>query len=104
MQEELQEELAQELASYNIDPFVEGITDEQYSSVMSQLALRREAQLAGKTPEEQRRVHAMRNNMLWHLHTVSLPGLPPLTVSEFVWLSNLCFGFCWERLGPSKHS
>ena len=77
MQDELQEELAQELVSYNIDPMVEGLTDEQYTDAMGELGRRREALLAGKGPEEQRRIHAMRNNILWHLHTVSLPANPP---------------------------
>lgn len=72
MQDELQEELAQELVSYNIDPMVEGLTDEQYTQAMAELGQRREALLGGKAPEEQRRIHAMRNNILWHLHTVSL--------------------------------
>lgn len=71
MQDELQEELAQELVTYNIDPMAEGLTDEEYSQAMADLGRRREAMLAGKSPEEQRRIHAMRNNMLWHLHTVS---------------------------------
>ena len=59
------------MATYNLDPFVEGMTDYQYTNAMTELARRREALLAGKAPEEQRRLHAMRNNMLWHLHTVS---------------------------------
>ena len=71
MQDELQEELAQELASYDIDPFAEGLTDEQYTVATSQLADRRAELLAGKTPEEERRIHAMRNNMMWHLHMVT---------------------------------
>ena len=70
-QDELQEELTQELATYDIDPFAEGLPDEQYTTAMAELARRREVLLASKTPEEQRRVHAMRNNVLWHLHTVS---------------------------------
>lgn len=69
-QDELQEELAQELVSYNIDPMVEGLTDEQYTEAMAELGQRREALLGAKGPEEQRRIHAMRNNILWHLHTV----------------------------------
>lgn len=75
MQDELQEELAQELVSYNIDPMVEGLTDEQYTEAMAELGQRREALLGAKGPEEQRRIHAMRNNILWHLHTVSLLDL-----------------------------
>ena len=71
MQDELQEDLAQEMASYNIDPLAEGMSDEQYSHAMTELARRREALLASKSPEEQRRMHAMRNNMMWHLQTVS---------------------------------
>ena len=81
LQDELQEEVAQEMATYNLDPFVEGMTDDQYTSAMAELARRRAALLAGKSPEEQRRLHAMRNNMLWHLHTVSAipicPSPPP---------------------------
>lgn len=47
------------------------MTDEQYISAMAELGRRRQVLLAGKPPAEQRRIHAMRNNMLWHLHTVS---------------------------------
>ena len=71
MQEELQEELAQELGSYDIDPYAEGLTDDQYTAAMAELARRRQVVLAGKEPEEQRRIQAMRNNMLWHLHNVN---------------------------------
>ncbi|KAA6429984.1 MAG: DAZ interacting 1-like [Trebouxia sp. A1-2] len=70
MQEELQEEVAQELGSYGIDPYAEGLTDDQYTTAMAELANRRQLQLAGKEPEEQHRIHAMRNNMLWHLQNV----------------------------------
>ncbi|KAL0030805.1 hypothetical protein WJX77_007386 [Trebouxia sp. C0004] len=70
MQEELQGEVAQELGSYGIDPYAEGLTDEQYTTAMAELASRRQLLLAGKEPEEQRRILAMRNNMLWHLQNV----------------------------------
>ncbi len=78
VQEELQEEVAQELGSYGIDPYAEGLTDEQYTTAMAELANRRQVLLAGKEPEEQRRIHAMRNNMLWHLQNVSVPLLASL--------------------------
>ncbi len=63
--------MAQELGSYGIDPYAEGLTDDQYTTAMAELASRRQLLLAGKEPEEQRRIHAMRNNMLWHLQNVS---------------------------------
>ncbi len=68
--------MAQELGSYGIDPYAEGLTDEQYTTAMAELANRRQVLLAGKEPEEQRRIHAMRNNMLWHLQNVSVVLCP----------------------------
>ena len=70
MQEDLQEELAKELGRYGIDAAAEGLTDDQYTTAMEELARRRQELLALKEPEEQRRVIAMRNTMLWHLHNV----------------------------------
>ena len=70
-QEELQEELTQQLEGYGIDPYAEGLTDEQYTSAMAELGRRRQVLMAGKTPEEQRRIQTMRNNMMWHLNNVS---------------------------------
>ena len=32
----------------------------------------RQVLMAGKTPEEQRRIQTMRNNMMWHLNNVSI--------------------------------
>lgn len=68
--------MAQELGSYGIDPYAEGLTDDQYTTAMAELANRRQLQLAGKEPEEQHRIHAMRNNMLWHLQNVSDIAFP----------------------------
>lgn len=70
--------MAQELGSYGIDPYAEGLTDDQYTTAMAELASRRQLLLAGKEPEEQRRIHAMRNNMLWHLQNVTVPLLASL--------------------------
>ena len=75
IQEELQIELEQEMASYGIDPTAQGLTDDQYADAMAELGRRRGVLLASKDPKERRRIHAMRNNMLWHLQNVSLGSL-----------------------------
>lgn len=80
--------MAQELGSYDIDPYAEGLTDDQYTTAMAELAHRRQMLLAGK---EQRRIQAMRNTMLWHLHNVSLTLMTVIRVGQQAWCAALNF-------------
>ncbi|KAK9806976.1 hypothetical protein WJX72_009222 [[Myrmecia] bisecta] len=71
VQEDLEAELREELESYGIDPYAEGLTKAQYQAAMGELEKRRAAALAVRSAEDQERIKFMRSTVLWHVEKVA---------------------------------
>ena len=69
-QEELEAELAAELASYGLDPAAQQLSDSQLEAAMAQLERRRGEARAAMSASDRQRMDYMRCTAAWHVQRV----------------------------------